>query len=300
MIGGDRPASDSPTVAVLIPTRGRPAMLARTVSALLTTREMDSTRIVIGIDTDDVDTIQDQVVQNMQADNGVVFTVAEREDTLGAKYIRCADAVEADVYVIWADDNFVITKGWDRKIAEAANLFDDGLGFVFFGKIAGVMQPGIAATKGICDLMGGIGETRHPYWFADTRIIEIGRMSDRIVDLGNAIEVKLQDELKGKSRGVRDLAFWGQLFDRTRPERKDVARKIIEAGDDQPYRKRQLLERLPAWERIFLQANSKCSDPVEAKKLEEFYSFDAEPDERYLRTKMRAEALLLEGVRQAA
>ena len=174
------------------------------------------------------------------------------------------------------------------------------MGIIFFGRVPNVLQPGIAVTRGMVYAMGEFCDPSYAFWWQDTRLIEIGRMSDRIVPLGALIDIKLLNELKGKSRGVRDLAWWGQYFDATRPQRMAIAEKIIQAGNDQPFRKQQLLERLPSWDSICRQANAKCSDPKEAKKLEAHFSFDAPADERYMRVKARAEAILADLLKAVA
>lgn len=274
------------SLAVLIPTRGRNGLLANCAGQMWAACSIN-TQFVLGWDTDDVR-------------SGVHFdplnfhlSVEPREDTLGAKYNRCAAVLpNADIYLLWADDMVITTNGFDKIIEDAAAQFTDGIGMVFFGKIEGVMQPGIAVTRKMVELMGELCDPSYAFWFQDTRLIEIGRMTDRVIDLGNTIEVKCLTELKGNSRGVRDIAFWGQYFDATRPKRRAIAERIIEAGADQPYRKTQLRKRMNAWDEIFRQANSKCSDPVQAKQLEAHYAFDAPADERYLRVKAKAEAEL--------
>lgn len=281
------------TIAILIPTRGRPVLAEQAVAKLLDKSASDYTSIAVGMDDDE------------QGWDGLVdcrlkLSREPREDTLGAKYNRCAAcAPDADIYMLWADDMVVTTPGFDKLIEDTAAQFTDGIGMVFFGKIPGVMQPGIAVTRRMVELMGELCEVEHPYWWQDTRLIEIGRMCGRIIEIPD-VQVECLTQLKGNSRGVREISFWGQYFEAMRPERIAIAERVIDACNDQPFRKYQLRQMLPAWERIFREANSKCCDPIQANELEKHYGFDANPDERYLRVKSRAEAKLAAAQRKVA
>lgn len=273
-------------VAVCIASRGRPELLGRAVSEILEKAELPETEIIVALDDDDNADYGGDWRENPK----IKISIAPREDSLGAKYNRAKELSCADVYVMWSDDVTIITPGWDRNLISAAELFPDGMGVIYFGKIPGTLQPGIAVTAKFIERMGFFCTPYFPFWWHDTWIDEVARLSGRIVTA--PVDIAPLQDLPGKSRGVRDIAFWGQFFDALRPQRVEVARKIITDGQDPPFRKVQLAELIAPMSKMLLERNSKCSNPESAKELEKFWSFDAPADERYLRIKARAEAML--------
>lgn len=274
------------SVSLCIASRGRPAMLADTIHLQLRHAVRADTRIVVALDRDDV--LVEGAVLNF--DHRVLSSVAAREDSLGAKYNRCAAQYRADVYALGSDDVVFPTPGWDQKLQDAAELFTDGLGLIYFGKIPGVFQPGIAITQRLIDAMGYFCVPYFPYWWHDTWPDEIGHMIGRIVHADVAVECR--QGMQGTSRGVRDIAYWARFFDETRPLRRAIAERVIAQSDDAPWRKRQLRQRMPDMEQALAQRNAGLRDPARAQQLEAHYGFDAPEDERYRRIKANAEALL--------
>lgn len=272
------------TVCVCLASRGRPELLNRTIKQLDQLARLDSTIISVGLDSDDID------AQSVEQTDRVMVSVAAREDALGQKYNRCAAGIDADVFVLWADDVITTTEGWDEKLDEVAKLFTDGIGIIYFGKIEGVLQPGIAVTRKMMDAMGFFCVPYFPYWWHDTWIDEIGRMADRILSVD--IKMELLQGMAGKSRGVREILFWAEFFDRMRDERRRVAENIIREGNDQPWRKVQVRSRIRQVEQWVNHRNSILRDPKEAARLEKHYSFDAPADDRYLRLKAKAEEMM--------
>lgn len=273
------------TVSVCIASRGRKEMLRQTLRSLIDGMALPETQIVVALDQDDAD---GTVSVPFPPRERVLWSIAPREDSLGAKYNRAQQARRADLYVLWADDMVMPDAGWDTKLTVAAAHLPDNCGVVFFGSIPGILQPGIAVTHKFVEAMGFFNVPYFPFWWHDTWIMEIATMCDRYIHAD--VRVELLDITKGTSRGVREITFWAELFDRLRPSRRAVAEKIIRT----PERKAELLARLPAIEAQWLHSNSVLRDPVRAAQLETHYSFDAPADERYLRLKAKAETMLKE------
>lgn len=242
----------------------------------------DDTVLSIALDDDDT--------KEFVAPRSVV-SIAPREDSLGAKYNRAQQQAKADLYVIWADDMVMPENGWDQKLHDAAELFTDGIGVIYFGFVPNVFQPGIAVTHGFVEAAGYFNVPYFSYWWAgDTWNDEIARFCDRIVHAD--VKVELLDQMQGKSRGVRDIAFWAEFFDTLRPDRMAIAERIIAASAEPPYRKMQLRQRMPGLAELFRQRNSKLRDPKQAADLERYYGFDNEETDRYFRLKNAAAAIL--------
>ena len=128
-------------LTVCLPTLGRPESLKVAITSLLKTSILDDTRIVIGFNKDDA-------TRDIQAVEKTIISVEDREDSLGAKYNRCAKAAPADLYVAWADDCITQTQGWDKILTDAAALYPDKCGSIYFGIREGSTLPiGWAVTN---------------------------------------------------------------------------------------------------------------------------------------------------------
>jgi len=275
------------TIAVCIPTRGRPELLKATVDNLLATSTLKSTRIVIGADEDDANILR---LPSMK----VLTSVKPREDTMGEKWTRCANAVpKADLYVQWCDDTILTTMGWDWIMRDAYKPFGSRAGFLYFaGNIQGALAPGIAVTRKFIDIAGYFTPPYFPFWWCDTWLDEIARFSGHILHL--PIEGKLLQGGKNTSRGLKEIAFWADFFQKTRWMRKDIAQRIL-MGDPR-WRHRQMLAFWPELEKQLDARDSRCRDPNTAAQFEREMGFDPPKDDdpRYLRVKENALKMLRE------
>lgn len=286
-------------IAVCLATRGRQELLGRTVSRMLETSTLDDTKIIIGFDRDQADEVQ------IESDNlppeiarKVVISIEDREDSLGAKYNRLARQYAADLYVHATDDCTPDTPGWDRKLAEAAAAIPDGIGLLYFGSMGSVVESVLPAmqamTSGLLNLLPEFCVPYFPTWFHDTWMDEIGCMIGRIVRVPDIAVVYPDKAEATRSRGIRDIQFWAQFFEATRPIRERSARVIIESElfQDSQARKRALLKVIPQLRPHFSARNQAILDPERAKNIESSVSFDAPADERYQRIKAAAERIL--------
>ena len=117
-------------IALLLPTRARPAALQRSVmSAVNTATDIDSFEIVFGFDSDDKATIEyfKNELQPTLDVQGVDYQ-AHVFERMG--YIRLNEYVNslaakasADWLVFWNDDAIMETTGWDTIIAQRTGEF---------------------------------------------------------------------------------------------------------------------------------------------------------------------------------
>jgi hypothetical protein len=259
-------------INVCTPTRGKPDRLAEFVSESIRNSVLDTTRFVIGIDDDDTDSL------SLAADHDkIIISVAPREDALGAKYNRCAKAYDADIYVMGLDDVAISTPGWDEKLAEAASVFPDGIGCVYFGKEPhGESLPSMqAATKRLVDLMGFFVVPHFPFWWGNTSLDEIAHMIGRVVEVD--IETRYPTTFDKPQR--RDILFWAKFFDDTRPWREKIAERVL----------REIRKPLM---QAFEQRNSRLRDPRFAQAVERDLSADVPLDSRHARLRQQAEAIV--------
>lgn len=272
-------------VSVCIASRGRPDLCRQTVAKLLAGIVLPDTRIVVALDNDDPE-------RDNYGLSGCTVSVADREDSLGAKWNRAYRHADGDVAVLWPDDTVMPDKGWDEALAKAAGTLPDQCGAVFFGDIPGVLQPGIAITRKFAEAMGFFAVEFFPAWFVDTWVLELATMSGRAARAD--VRVSLLTDLKGASRGIREVGFWARFFDALRPARVATAQRIINDGPETPERKALLLRQITDWNDRWTHSNSVLRDPVRAAELEKHYAFDSDPSERYMRLKAKAEDILAE------
>ncbi len=274
-------------VSVCIASRGRPQFLDQCLAALIATATRPDTVFSVALDSDD------PILSDYTAKAPppcVRLSIAEREDSLGAKYNRACEKVPADLYVLWADDMVITDPGWDATLVAAVNALPDRCGAVLFGNIPGVLLPGLAVTHSMVSAMGFFNQPYTPYWWHETWVLEIADMAE--CGIRANIAVKLLQDTKGASRGVREIRFWAELFDLMRPQRRAVAEAIVRKSGRSPEEKRRLLYQMDQKAALWSQSNSVLLDPQRAAQLEQHYSFDAPEDERYLRLKNKAISML--------
>lgn len=276
-------------LTLLIASRGRPTELLRTITetdALIA--DPGRTVISVALDLDDASMTG---IEPPDTRSRLVWSLSNREDSLGAKYNRAAEHAPAEIYVLGADDNVLKTEGWDLRIRETMSHFGDGLGFVYFGRLDGTLPTNMAVPHKLKEFQAGMLFPPYwPVWFHDTWVDEIAHMCGRI--LWTDITV---DEIggRGMSRGVRDVAFWAALFDALRVLRFQIAGKLSEAHNPH-WLQMQLGQRHDILTMFFGSRMARLRDPYQAHQFEKRLSFDAPEDERYQRIKNQAQHMLAE------
>lgn len=279
-------------ISLLIASRGRPVdLLATLIECDDHVHNHDDTSISVALDwDDDTNPVPPTIKSKLK------WSVSDREDSLGAKYNRCATNAPADVYVLGADDNVFITPGWDEKIREVMRLYPDNFGFCYFGRLDGTLPVSMAISHHLLEAQSFLFPPFWPVWFHDTWTDEIAHMCGRIIWAD--IEVK-EIGGRGKSRGVRDIAFWAGLFDALRPQRIMIADALSQKFNPE-WIKVQMAQRSNILNLFMQDRIARLRNPATANQFERRMSFDAPADERYMRIKSQAEALLADLVGKAA
>lgn len=279
-------------LSLLIASRGRPVDLLRTIAEIdKRVARPDRTTISVALDDDDGSNPDAPATRSK-----LVWHVGPREDSLGAKYNRCAKFAPANVYVLGADDNVFQAERWDDLIRERMALFSASFGFVYFGRLDGTLPTQMAIPHRVVERQGFLFPPYWPVWFHDTWIDEIAHMTGRILWADIPVE---EIGGRGKSRGVRDVTFWAALFDYTRPMRVKLARELSREHNPDWYQ--TMLEQRHSILDLFFQSRmGRLRDPATATMFEQRMSFDAPADERYMRIKVQAEQMLRTAAERAA
>ena len=102
--------ADRPVIDVLLPSRGRPALLERAITSLRD-KATDPGRVgvIVGVDDDDPETVR--VAREMGA-HWMTFA-RQGYDRLHVYYQGLAAVSQADWLLVWGDDAVMLTGGWD-------------------------------------------------------------------------------------------------------------------------------------------------------------------------------------------
>lgn len=280
-------------IALCVASRGSPRHLFETLHSILPQCALSGTKAVVGLDEDDPTLMDARAVLDAVGAKRIIVSIAPRADTVGAIYNRCAAAVDADLYVNWADDAKIITPGWDAQLSVAAGSFPDNIGMIGFGEmpVSSPLPACEAVTRGLIEKMGYYLQDYTPYWWMDTWLYEIAAM------IGRILYVPIDVEYHGtrQTRGMRDLTYWARFFDDMRVHRRAIAESILSSPDFAvgAERRQELYDGLDDMCAIFERSNALLRDPEHAKQLEAS-GYDAPEDERYRRAKDRSLRVLQE------
>jgi hypothetical protein len=292
----------TPGVCICIPSRGRKESLERVVTDMVPKCVREDTYFVVAMDADDPE--QDHAWARGKSwvpMPRIGFSIAPRESTIGARYDRCLKLVPgAALYIPHADDSVILEFGFDQTLMDAISLFPDHVGMVEFPGHGAGYEFGFGIGGGMARLFNTIGVPCFPYWWEETWWGEVGRLSGKLIRRESVNMVPLGAGSVAEARsiaktttGLRDVAWWAEFFDRTRPIRINQACDLI-AGDA-PYRQEQIKASWPLQCDHFREVNKRLRDPVKAARWEaEFKGASGVDEARYQKTKAEAEAYLKE------
>ena len=280
------------TVAVCIATRGRPNQLNHTVHAAHKLAVERGTHFSIALDRDDPEILG---YSDVQVDPWRIYSVAAREDSLGAKYNRAMRGANpsATVFVLGVDDAYLSCEGWDKKLLDAASLFEDGIGCIYFGNRSGLGQlpDGMAVTKGWIEKVGFFMPEYFPFWWHDTWVDELARFTGRFVWTDATWAKYGASEVNGhKTTRMREVAWWAKFFDVMRVRRMVQAVNMISELSYPAWMRDQLLSEIADTAEMLEYRNSLVLN--RAAEFEQGYGASHGVDAGYERLKRQAEQML--------
>jgi len=223
-------AERTPNISILMPTRGRPTTFRRALNSLL---QADGTlhpkvEIVIGFDEDD-DTREAaiQAIIDLKIDPAqVVMILGPRPRSLGTLFGALAERSRGHWIMLMCDDFVIADRDWYDKTMEAVALLPNRCGVAF---PRDELHPDFpimpCVSRDTFLLLGYYIQPIFPYWFGDTWWDELGI----ITGLRQPIDFDvIYPDGKGKTGGLRDLKFWLDVFEETRPMRMGNALKMLE------------------------------------------------------------------------
>jgi hypothetical protein len=275
------------TVAVCIASRGRPEELRATIAKAQASAVDPYTWFSLALDDDD----------DLSGYAGIAAPseAAPREDSLGAKYNRAVRTTTLDttVFVLGVDDAALVSPGWDRRLLDAAAQFKDGVGVIYWGERRGpfCLPDGIAVTRGWIEKVGYFCPEHFPFWWHDTWIDELARMTGRFVWADVKWEKHGASEVGGhKTTRMREVSWWARFFDATRPQRLAKALDMLCSLDYPEWLRSQLISELHGTGGALRQRNSLLVE--HGAQFERDYGAEYADDPGYDRLKRAAEEML--------
>jgi hypothetical protein len=229
------------TLAIALATRGRPMLLLDTVARTLPNIVLPSTVLHLMLDEDDAPTRSAVDTARIGWSDRVVVNVAPREDTVAEKFNRVLSD-PADIYTAMVDHTAHVTRGFDQKIVEAAELFPDGIGLVVNHLANASFTGAYAPTRGMVEKMGYLFPPYFPYWFIDHWLDDVARLIGRMV----VADVVTDSSRKPMTQEMREPDWWATFYDAAYLMRRQQALDIINSHDFyEPHWRKILLERHP-------------------------------------------------------
>lgn len=247
----------------------------------------DRVKVFVGLDDDDPTLDQ---VQNILGAELVIrpaeLTVAKMIDNLSLEAEAWADAT------IRMDDDFILeTRGWDDNAECMQGLGywrpDDPThseGFMSFVALSSEMARWLRAKQGF------VHPPWFPFWFTDTWNEEIGNIASMKAPL--AVRMT-QPEGRGKTHGLRDIAFWTDFFNGFRLSRAQVAAQLIRDAYPEGNIKATAFAKIPERIQICALLVEKLERPDFIAKFEGLAEDGkGTASERYLKAKAVAEQMI--------
>lgn len=188
-----QPAEPTKKVSVMIPSRGRPDLLAKSIASLLDTAEGD-VEVLVRFDDDDKETAGavphkgSEVVSEWAGKIKVKFGQRHGYRNLHLYYNELAEIASGDWLLLWNDDAVMNTEGWDAKIHAAGG----GLKVL---NATGRLNLFPIFTKKLRDVLGHVSLQAH----SDSWLQVVSRVNG--IEYPVELEIKhLREEIEDKTK----------------------------------------------------------------------------------------------------
>ena len=233
-------------ICLIMATRGRPEMLAEVFTALKAhTVQKENVSLWLYVDEDDAVT-RKAIADGRLDDAGVQlhWHIGRQTSGLGEmqQILWQVSGRTAEIFMVLGDDVRFDTPGWDNILREVSAKYSDG---IFLA------SPHDPMTADTCtypvfgwrwlETLQSLFCGHFPFWYDDRWVHQIGEMAGRYAWLPIVVQPVRG---KGKTRRMRDVPFWARFFQLALDERKDSARKLIDAMNLDPEKKTDALKNL--------------------------------------------------------
>lgn len=265
-------------IALLIASRSRPFRLGIALQRIAATADnLDNIHIGVWLDDDDPTNSADVV--NAFSACRVTLLQGPRPRALGEAHNALAQAIQADIYSVMADDVYPSNRGWDTLLRACHERLDQPI-YCWSHRSSDPAYP--IVTKRWLDAAGGVFTADlFPYWFDDFWLGEVAELV-----LGQPMiclsPLKLTGDKGTGTPRMRELRWWYQVFHAARSMRVAEAARIHKSlyGTEMPNRS-AVIEDMARGDEM----REENADRWET----EYSTAEGEPDAGYLAARAKAE-----------
>ncbi|MBI1395545.1 MAG: hypothetical protein GC151_06150 [Betaproteobacteria bacterium] len=162
-------------ISLLLPTRGRPALVERLFESIVaTTSRLDRVEVVLYVDDDD------RASHSLDSGEISVTRIIGPPTTMGHYNTACLERSRGDIVILANDDMVIRTPAWDERIEEVHAEFPDGVYLAYCNdlfKNRGWCTFPILSRRS-CELLGEPYPVAYRGAFIDTHLVDIFRRLD--------------------------------------------------------------------------------------------------------------------------
>lgn len=216
-------------ISVLLPSRGRPEKLTKSIRALQNLASGNHEIVyAIGCDNDDQATIRACI----ELGDGIRAYVMKRRPSLGSIVNILAEQNPSDVYCSYADDVEMMEPGWDQHVADAVEAHPDWVMWhnakVYVDGALVNENPYAVVPEKWRAAAGKIFTDYFPYWHDDGWLQQVWFYA-KGTHQWPVLDVDVRDDNAGKTHRLHDYPFWESFFWNRDGERLAEAARIAEA-----------------------------------------------------------------------
>lgn len=235
----------SPLISLLLPTRGRPALVERFLKSIVdTTKHLDQVEVILYIDDDDIGS------HHLDSADVKIVKIIGPALSMGDYNSACLAQAQGDIIILVNDDVVIGTNGWDKKIAELDASIPDKIYLAYANDLfkKGDFCTFPILSRRTCELLVEPYPKEYKGAFIDTHLLDLFKRLqhagyDRIHYLGDVVFEHLHyrsgkapyDETYGKRGRFADDSIFLALIN-SRQKAADRLLRILRDGESQaPY-----------------------------------------------------------------
>jgi hypothetical protein len=165
-------------ISLLLPTRGRVALVQRLFDSLVqTTDDLQKLEVVVYVDEDDAESLKiDHPALSL------VKIVGRAGTTMGNMNRACYDASHGRYVMLINDDVVFRTQGWDARVREAATRYPDDIALVYGNDLdQGEAVPTFPiVSRTVCDVLGEICPRGYRHLHIESHLLDIFKQLARL------------------------------------------------------------------------------------------------------------------------
>ncbi len=193
--------ADRPVIGVLLPSRGRPALLARSITSLRDcAADPAQFRVHVGADVDDQETVKVVAAAGAQ----VMLFARQGYDRLHVYYNQLAAGVDADWLLVWNDDAVMLTEGWDDVLGRLPRS-------VLVADLQSHHSPMCCFPAVRCEAVAAVGTFSSDNPHVDSFWEVVGNLSGTIAAVPIEVRHEQQGRHAGGEHGFHDAAHLEEL-----------------------------------------------------------------------------------------